>query len=72
MGFPNGKQYFNNSKPTEYWNNDENVLEFVQKLKEKLNLNNIDDWNRLSKHQINLHGGAGLARKYSLNQLVNG
>ena len=70
LGFPDGKLYFNNSpKASGYWNNKENLLNFLKELKEKLNLESQEDWDLLTWNKIQLHGGGGLFYKYSLNEL---
>ena len=39
--------------------NQENILQFLSKIKEKYNLNTPEDWKR-SRHQIIAEGGQGL------------
>ena len=56
-------------KPPGYWDNDENILLYLNELKKKYNLKNFDDWNSLTRNQIQLHGGATLLKKYSLHEL---
>ena len=61
MACPEGKSSFNNPKqPAEYWDNQENIDNFLSKIKEKYNLNTPEDWKRLSKNQIIKEGGSGL------------
>ena len=70
MGFPEGKQFFNKSpKPTGYWDNKENVIQFLKQLKEKLNLKTIDDWNSITNKKIRIYGGSSILQKYSLFEL---
>ena len=57
--------------PSSYWNDKENINEFLNELKEKLNLNSSNDWIRLSKHQIRQHGGNGLLKKLGKNSLFD-
>ena len=74
LGFPDGKFSFNytlkSPKPKGYWNNESNVQKFLLFLKEKLKLNSIEDWNRLSNEQIRMYGGDGLTKLFSLKELV--
>ena len=61
MAYPEGKLSFD--KPPHslsYWENQENVDNFLSKIKEKYNLNTPDDWKRISRHQITSLGGWGL------------
>ena len=69
MGFPNGKSKFakvKQYKPPGYWEDSENINKFLDHLREKLNLQNFDDWNSITQKQIHLFGGGSLFRKYSL------
>ena len=72
---PEGKEIFsyhpNKRKSSEYWENEENVQNFLCKLKEKFNLQTMDDWNRISIPQIQSIGGSGLLLKYSKDELIN-
>ena len=71
LGFPKGKNKFDpEPKPSGYWNNKNNILQFLNELEIKLNLNTIEDWCRLSKNQIIHHGGIGLALNYSLQDII--
>ena len=58
----------NKYKPHGFWNDNENIKQFLNDLKEKFNLNSIEDWNRISKSQIILHGGGGLLKKEILKE----
>ena len=71
MGFPEGILFFkqNQTKPVGYWNDEQNVSQFVDQLKQKLNLQNPEDWNRLSKQQILFHGGS---HQLSLDKIIQG
>ena len=70
LACPDGKSQFNPAnKSNKYWENEENVLQFLLKLKEKHNLNSFEDWNLITKTQIKLNGGNGLLKHYSLYQL---
>ena len=72
LGYPKGEFNKNKrieSKPKEYWENKENIFQFLDKLKEKYSLKTEDDWNLLTKSKIKLHGGNSLLLKYSLQEL---
>ena len=72
IGFPEGnfnKTKLSSYKPNGYWNIEENKLEFLHKLKEKLNLNTFDDWNSVTIKQIRSNGGNTLLKKYSLHDI---
>ena len=72
LGYPNGKEYFNKPnqvKPAKFWENKENILQFLDKLKKELNLNTPNDWNNITKKQIQLFGGGSILNKYSLLDL---
>ena len=72
MACPDGKLMFNKPnqpKPSGYWENQQNILNFLQDLKQKYNLQTIDDWNLLSQNQIKLNGGSSLLIKYSMYDL---
>ena len=44
----------------------ENVQKFIQLFSKKLNLNNFNDWNLITKSQIQFFGGNEILNKYSL------
>ena len=70
LGFPAGKYFFKSQpKPDGYWENEENVKQFLLQFKEKFNVNTFDDWNLVTKQQIESFGGASLFKKYSLCDL---
>ena len=70
LGFPDGKFLFDlPSKPAKYWENKNNILQFLNDLKDKLNLTTAVDWNSLSQNQIISFGGGSLLHKYSLYDL---
>ena len=70
MGCPEGKSLFNNQhKPSNYWENENNVMQFLFELKEKYNLNTSEDWNSITTKHIKSNGGSGLLIKYSLFEL---
>ena len=71
LGCPDGKEYFISiQKPHGYWNNKDNILNFLNQVKIKYNLKTNEDWNRLSLKQINNEGGYSLTDKYSLTQII--
>ena len=70
MGCPEGKSIFTNPpQPPGYWENKENVLQFLSKIKEKYNLNTPEDWNSITKKSIVSNGGSTVLSKYSLYEL---
>ena len=72
MGCPEGKLLFKQPisyKPQGYWENIDNVKIFLNELKEKMNLNSINDWNKVSAKNILKYGGGSLLEKYSLFDL---
>ena len=71
LGFPEGILMFSHpKKPSGFWDNDENIKNFLNNLKEKLNLHTNDDWNRLSFNLIQSFGGSGLVSKFSKEQII--
>ena len=58
-------------KPNRYWDDTNNIIEFLKELKVKFNLKSIDDWHRLSTRQIQIHGGGSLLSKYSKLEILN-
>ena len=70
MGCPEGKSAFNNPpQSSEYWDNQENILNFLSKIKEKYNLNTPEDWNSITRKHIQSNGGSTLSKKYSLYEI---
>ena len=70
MACPEGKLMYNNPKQTSgYWDNEENVLQFLSTIKEKYNLNTPEDWNSITNLKIQSNGGSTLLRKYSIYEL---
>ena len=72
FGFPEGKLKFDKriqQKPPGYWKNEQNILQFLYKLKEKYNLQTFDDWNSISVKQIQSNGGGRILQGYSINKL---
>ena len=71
MGCPSGSSlFFQSQKPIGFWDKQENIDKFIEELKEKLNLKNEIDFNRVSTKQIKQYGGQGLLRKYSKYELM--
>ena len=72
IGCPEGKLLYNTpnlSKPSGYWKNKENIINFIEKLKENFHLHTINDWNRLSRSQIRSFGGHSLD-KISIENII--
>ena len=70
--YPEGKENMNRTNPYKsrgFWDNKENVKNFLLEIKEKLNLTNFNDWNSLTAKQINKFGGGSLFFQYSLYDL---
>ena len=67
--YENGKLKFNSTKPNGYWDNEENILLFLNQIKEKYNLTNANDWDKITSNVIKLNGGGTLFHKYSLFEL---
>ena len=67
MACPEGKSTFTNPPQSSgYWENQENIQNFLSKLKEKYNLNTPEDWNSIKRKHIQYNGGNTLLSKYSL------
>ena len=70
MACPKGKSIYNNPKqPAGYWENKDNILQFLSKIKEKYNLNTSEDWNSVTHKYIKSNGGGTLLSKYSMYDL---
>ena len=67
LGFPEGK--FIDHKPIGYWKDKNNIVDFLENLKEKLNIISPSDWNNLSREHIISNGGATLLHIYSIFEL---
>ena len=50
--------------PNFYWDNTDNIIEFIESLREKFKVLTDDDWYRISNEQIQLSGGRSLIMKY--------
>ena len=71
IGCPEGKKFFSKpNKPPGYWENEDNIQQFIDSLKETYQLKNLEDWKRLSIFQIRSQGGQGLLSKYSKDDIV--
>lgn len=69
-GFPKGKLNFTKPKKAiGYWDNEENVKNFMAQVKEKYNLKNAEDWKSITKENIQKQGGLSLLTNYSLEEL---
>ena len=69
IGYPEGKKLFAKpivKKETGFWEDKTNIQDFLNKLKVKLNLNTIDDWNTLTQRQVIENGGFSLLTRYTL------
>ena len=70
MGCPEGKSSFNNPPQSPgYWENQENIDNFLSKIKEKYNLNTPDDWNSITKKHIQSNGGSSILKKHSMFEI---
>ena len=70
LGYPEGKFNFDkpiNKKLAGYWNDENNIINFLDTLKEKFNLRTLDDWNRLSCEQLQHYGGS---KRFILQKII--
>ena len=67
MACKDGKLIFNN--PPRYWENKENILQFLSQLKQKYNFNTPEDWNSITHKHIKSNGGRTLLLKHSMYEL---
>lgn len=67
MGNPENEAFI--TKPKKYWENQQNLDNFLLELKNKLNLENFDDWNKLTKKEIQKIGGTSLLNLFSINEI---
>ena len=63
------KVKFTERKPFKYWDDKQNILQFFKELKTKYNINTPEDWNLITRKEINLNGGRCLLDKYSMFDL---
>ena len=72
IGFPDYSLFYPISrKPRGYWNNTDNIKEFLDFVKVNFNLHRVNDWNRISLKQIQSIGGSRLFSKYSLFDMLS-
>ena len=72
LACPEGKHLFHKptpSKPSGFWNDRQNINHFLEKLKEKYNLQSPEDWNSITYNQIKSQGVGSLLNKYSIYEL---
>ena len=70
MACPEGKSIFNNPPQSSgYWENQENVIQFLSKIEEKYKLQTPEDWNSITQKHIQDNGGSSLLNKYSMFKL---
>ena len=70
LGYPEGSEYFKQAnKPTGYWKDEQNIFQFLDEFREKLQLKNFNDWNSITKKQIQNNGGGSLLQKYSVYKI---
>ena len=72
LGFPEGEFVYDKpkqSKPFGYWNDKQNILQFLEKVKEIYSVETPEDWNSITKTQFRSQGGGTLLNKYSMNEL---
>ena len=70
MGCPEGKLLFTKSiKPSGFWENTENIHNFIENVRKKLNLKSFEDWNSLTQKEIYDLGGGSLIQKLSMNEI---
>ena len=72
MGNPEGEKLYTKSILKNYhgyWDKQENVQSFLNKLKKNLNLQTPENWNLLTQNQIQKNGGNRLLSKYSMYEI---
>ena len=70
FGYPEGKSLFSNPpQASRYWDNQENIDNFLSKLKEIYNLQTPEDWNSITHKHIRSYGGRSLLSKYSIFEI---
>ena len=70
LGCPEGKPFF--YKPhheSGFWDNEQNIIQFLDEIKEKYSLNSAEDWNLLTGKKIQENGGKTLLNKYSMYEI---
>ena len=57
--------------PRHFWDNPQNVAQFLERVKEKYHIHSPSDWERMANFQIHDMGGAGLMQRYrTLRQIL--
>lgn len=56
--------------PRNYWDEEEHVKSFVEKIRIACSVQNKEDWYRVSRQQVKDLGGGGLIQKYDLGELL--
>ena len=69
IGCPEGKNVFSESKSQGFWNNQQNIENFIQVIKERLQLNTPEDWNSITSNQVIEIGGSSLLKQLTLFEL---
>ena len=72
LGCPNEKHKFKKPsmvKPSGYWDNQDNIRDFISKLKMKFNLQTPNDWNLITQKHIQSIGGSTFVRKFSMYEI---
>ena len=67
IGYPNGKFKFTNSP--EFWKKKKNIDDFINEITNHFNLKSYDDWNLISKNQIEKVFGSQIFQHFSLHEL---
>ena len=52
-----------------FWDNEQNIIQFLDEIKEKYSLNSAEDWNLLTGKKIQENGGKTLLNKYSMYEI---
>jgi len=55
---------FSQNVPSNYWNNKNNQLKFLNELGKQLGFNQMNDWYNITVKDIKENGGSGLLNKY--------
>lgn len=58
------------SFPNGYWDDINNVNNFIKNVENFYNLNTVEDWNRISREQIQVIGGNGIFSKYKISDII--
>ena len=57
--------------PRNYWNEEEHIREFVERLRKECSVQSKEDWYRVSRRQFEELNGGGLIQKYPLGKLLH-